>query len=74
MKTTGTLRAGSVIRIPGGVSRSGNGSRHVVRPGETLWSIARRHGVTVNQLADRNNIDPRESLRSGRVLQIPTES
>ena len=85
MKTTGTLRAGSIIRIPsgvsssglrvpGGVSSSGNGSRHVVRRGETLWSIARRHGITVNQLADRNNIHPREPLRSGRVLQIPTES
>ncbi len=73
MKTTGTLRAGSIIRIPGGVSHSGNRSRHVVRRGETLWSIARRHGVTVNQLAARNNMHPRESLRSGRVLQIPTE-
>jgi len=74
MKTTGTLRAGSIIRIPTGVSRSGKGSRHVVRRGETLWSIARRHGVTVNSLADRNNMSPRESLRSGRVLLIPTES
>jgi membrane-bound lytic murein transglycosylase D len=74
MKTTGILRAGATIRIPGAVSRSGKGSRHVVRRGESLWSIARAHGVTVNQLARRNNMTPRESLRSGRVLRIPTES
>ncbi len=74
MKTTGTLRAGAVIRIPGEVPRCGKGDRHVVRSGETLWSIARSHGVTVDLLADRNNMSPRESLRSGRVLLIPKES
>ncbi|MGA7104927.1 MAG: LysM peptidoglycan-binding domain-containing protein [Candidatus Deferrimicrobiaceae bacterium] len=74
MKTTSVLRVGAIIRIPGAVSSSGNGSRHVVRQGESLWSIARAHGVTVDQLARRNNMSPRESLRSGRVLQIPTES
>jgi len=74
MKTTSVLRVGAVIRIPGAVSSSGNGSRHVVRRGETLSSIARAHGVTVDQLARQNNMTPREMLRSGRVLQIPTES
>ena len=74
MKTTSVLRVGMIIRIPGAVSSSGNGSRHVVRRGETLSSIARAHGVTVDQLARRNNMTPREMLRSGRVLQIPTES
>ena len=74
MKTTGNLRAGAIIRIPGDVQRAGKGNRHVVRSGETLWSIARTHGVTVDQLADRNNMSPRESLRSGRVLRIPKES
>lgn len=74
MKTASVLRVGAIIRIPGAGSSSGNGSRHVVRRGESLWSIARAHGVTVNQLARRNNMSPRESLRSGRVLRIPTES
>jgi peptidoglycan lytic transglycosylase D len=74
MKTTSILRVGSIIRIPGAVSSSGNGSRHVVRRGETLWSIAKAHGITVDQLARRNNMTPREPLRSGRVLRIPTES
>jgi membrane-bound lytic murein transglycosylase D len=74
IKTASVLRVGSIIRIPGAGSSSGKGSRHVVRRGESLWSIARAHGITVNQLARRNNMSPRESLRSGRVLRIPTES
>jgi len=75
MKTNSILRVGSIIRIPGAaVSSSGNGTRHVVRRGETLWSIAKAHGVTVDQLARRNHMTPRDSLRSGRVLRIPTES
>ena len=74
MKTTSILRVGSIIRIPGAVSSSGGGSRHVVRRGESLWSIAKAHGITVDQLARSNNMTPREPLRSGRVLRIPTES
>lgn len=80
-----SLRAGAIIRIPraGSVSRKespaaapggGTEQRHVVRQGDTLWSIARAHGITVDQLADRNNMTPRQSLQCGRVLLIPTES
>ncbi len=80
-----SLRAGAILRIPRGGSASreenpaavpgdGKDKRHVVRPGDTLWSIARAHGITVDQLADRNNMTPRQSLPCGRVLRIPTES
>ncbi|HZD54666.1 MAG TPA: LysM peptidoglycan-binding domain-containing protein, partial [Candidatus Aquicultoraceae bacterium] len=79
------LRAGSLIRIPraGSVSGRGrkasasasrNGLRHVVRPGETLWSIARAHGISVKGLAARNNLNPGQPLRCGKVLVIPAES
>jgi membrane-bound lytic murein transglycosylase D len=74
MKTTSILRAGRVIRIPGAVSSSGKGSRHVVRRGDTLWKIARKYGVSVKQLARRNRMRSGQTLRTGRVLQIPTES
>jgi membrane-bound lytic murein transglycosylase D len=85
LRNPGMLRAGAILRIPrsGSVSR-GNGRgaapgnakevRHVVRPGDTLSSIAKGHRVNVNRLAERNHMNPEESLRSGRVLLIPTES
>ncbi|MBK5095327.1 MAG: LysM peptidoglycan-binding domain-containing protein, partial [Deltaproteobacteria bacterium] len=74
MKTTTILRAGRVIRIPGAVSSSGKGPRHVVRSGDTLWKIARKYGVSVRRLAERNRMSSRQTLRTGRVLRIPTES
>ncbi len=74
MKTNGILRAGSVIRIPGAVSRLGGGSRYVVQSGDTLWKIARQYGVSVKQLARRNHMSIGQTLRTGSVLQIPTES
>ncbi len=74
MRTSSILRAGSVIRIPGGTYRSGKGTRHVVRRGDTLWRIARKYGVTVKQLARRNHMRSGQTLRTGRVLQIPTGS
>ena len=46
-------------------------SRHVVRPGETLSSIAARTGSTVEALARRNGIERRDLLIIGTRLLIP---
>ena len=47
------------------------GFRHVVRPGDTLWNIARRHGVEVEALARANQLDVRHRVRVGERLVIP---
>jgi LysM repeat protein len=44
---------------------------HVVRPGETLSSIARRYGTTVTKLARLNHIDPANVLLIGTRLRVP---
>lgn len=49
----------------------GRSRRHVVRSGETLWSIARRHGVSVQSLANGNGLEDSGSLLVGQVLKIP---
>jgi membrane-bound lytic murein transglycosylase D len=43
---------------------------HVVRNGDTLWSIARGHGVEVSKLAEWNTLSPDEILRPGQRLVI----
>lgn len=44
---------------------------HTVRTGQSLGSIARKHGVTVWSLAARNGIAPDASVREGQVLNLP---
>jgi murein DD-endopeptidase MepM/ murein hydrolase activator NlpD len=44
---------------------------HQVASGETMVGIARRYGVTRDQLARTNNLQPTQSLRIGQTLRLP---
>jgi LysM repeat protein len=46
---------------------------YIVKPNETLYSIASRHGVTVKSLQDANKITKPELLRDGMKLVIPVK-
>lgn len=52
----------------------GTGTTYTVRSGDTLYSIARRYGVTVNQLAQANNIQNTNLIRVGQIIIIPGTS
>jgi len=58
-------------RQQGAAPGRGAGTWHVVRPGETLWRIARRYGVTVEEIARANGIPDPSRVRAGRRLFIP---
>ncbi len=73
------LKAGSVIRIPVAeaaakekrVKRSKKHfDTHVVKRGETLYSISRRYSIAVATLMEDNSIVTGEILSSGRTLYI----
>jgi lipoprotein NlpD len=44
--------------------------RHVVQPGETLYSIAWRYGRDYRELGDANDIGPPWRLKAGQVLRL----
>ncbi len=44
---------------------------YVVRSGDSLWSIARRLGIGMRELATNNGIAPGELLQPGQVLRVP---
>lgn len=46
---------------------------YTVKPNETLYGIASRHGVTVKALQDANKISKPELLRDGMKLVIPVK-
>jgi len=49
---------------------SGARSEHIVKSGETLWSIARSYGVDVKRLASLNSIAQGDVLAVGKTLVI----
>jgi len=47
---------------------------YTVKPKDTLYGLARRHGISVNQLAERNGLSKDARLYVGQRLIIPTKS
>jgi membrane-bound lytic murein transglycosylase D len=45
---------------------------HAVHAGESLWTIARRHGMNVNTLASMNGLHPGDPLRAGQKIRFST--
>ncbi|WP_410513471.1 LysM domain-containing protein [Paenibacillus sp. BR2-3] len=45
---------------------------HIVQPGDTLWSIATRYGVTVDAILRANNLTSSNYIYLGQSLIIPT--
>lgn len=45
--------------------------QHVVAAGETAWSIARKYGTNIQDLAEWNSLPSNMSLRVGQRLMIP---
>lgn len=46
-----------------------NGS-YIVAKGDSWWAIAKRHGLSVNELLRRNSLDKASALRPGMVLKL----
>jgi len=75
------IYVGQVLILPGAATATGMGYTpddvaftHVVRPGETLFSIASRYGVPTWVLTQVNNISNPSLLYVGQVLTIPSNS
>jgi len=45
---------------------------HVVHPGETLWMISQRYGITAPQIVTANELEDPNRLVPGMALVIPT--
>ncbi|MGQ9598613.1 MAG: LysM peptidoglycan-binding domain-containing protein [Anaerolineae bacterium] len=70
------LYVGQRLTIPGGNSGSsgtqGGGSIYVVRSGDTLASIASRHGVSVSAIVSANGLANPNYIYPGQRLHIPS--
>lgn len=60
--------AESVLSFP---SESNSATYHSVKAGETLASIAKRYGLSVEKLRTANGLDAATALKSEQLLYIP---
>lgn len=76
------LEVGEIVRVPSNsvppsrstaatVASPPRASSHVVRAGDTLYSISRATGASVDQIAQANSLGAPYSLRVGQTLKIP---
>ncbi len=68
------IKAGTRICIPSSKDLKGGSSStivHTVRPGDTLWAIARKYGVNQEELMRVNSLNKRSKIMPGDRLKIP---
>ncbi len=80
MKLTKPLKYGKTLKIPKGGksnisstasgSKTVGGSEYTVKKGDSLWSISRKYGVKVNDLAAANSININSPLKVGQKLKV----
>jgi len=69
MSPSSRIRPGQVLEIPPSAPALAL-NEYQVQPGDTLWTIARMHGLSVESLARLNGIPIDYPLGAGRVLII----
>lgn len=70
-----TAASSPASRASAGSTRvTGDGTRHVVKSGETPGAIAKRYGVSVDELMAANNISDPRRMQIGQELLIPGTS
>lgn len=65
-KNTGGSHASARAQTGAGV--------YVVQPGDTVWAIARRHGIDLQDLLDWNGLDPDTTIHPGDRLRLRPRS
>jgi soluble lytic murein transglycosylase-like protein len=65
------IATGAAVVAPASHVWAAPTSQHVVRTGDTLWSISQRYGVTVAALTKANRLTERSVIVPGQKLSIP---
>jgi LysM repeat protein len=69
--TSNLLRIGQQLLIPTETQTPSNDNIYIVQSGDTLYSIARKLGLSVSELMEYNNLKS-NILSIGQILKIPT--
>jgi len=64
------IRVGQVLKLSGSKTQDTEVESYRVKPGDTLFAIAGRHGLTLNQLTAINRIGSSTLIYPGQVLRV----
>ncbi len=67
IKNPSEIYVGQVLTIP---ADSSAGEFYVVRPGDTLWTISRRSGTSLNDLISMNMLTNPNVIYPGQIIKI----
>lgn len=69
------LRAGQTLKVAGATGTSSPvpaaSQGHTVKSGESAWTIAQKHGVSVDDLLAANGLSKNSVLKAGQELKVP---
>jgi membrane-bound lytic murein transglycosylase D len=68
-----SLRAGQKIIVfhsPAPIAKSSTNLKHTVQSGDSLWSIAKKYKVKLNDLIRWNDLQKRTTIRPGQSIKI----
>ncbi len=86
LKKGDTLKLGRVLKVPKNTyspnkkkkvakktntKKSTRSAKHAIKNGDTLFTIARKHHTTVEEVKKANGLKKGETLKLGRVLKVP---
>ena len=60
--------------MPIAASKLSPDKQYRVRRGDTLWTIARRFGITTSQLVALNGLKPQVLITPGQALRLPADA
>ena len=67
-----SLSIGQIIKIPQDNLQADNYGIHIVKKGESLWSIALECNLSINQIIAANNLANSELISIGQQIEIPS--
>jgi LysM repeat protein len=73
LATAAGLVAALCLAAPGEAKAAGSGEAYVIKKGDTPAALAKRFGVTVEELLRFNSLGPHGPFRVGDTLDIPVE-
>lgn len=68
------IKAGETLKIPQKIAGAGQPTFHTIQPGETLYKLTQRYGVTAQRICRANPGLSAGNFRIGQVIAIPPKA